>query len=458
MPPFSLSQVILIVLSLGVFLGLGGFALVSQREGERRAVRMSALIALAGGLAFSLAAFLPETTRLVLLAIVTLASMLAVIGFYLPGDKVDMSHDVPLQRVDERDIMFARARLKPGSPQYRSYYALRPENEAKDNLTRRKPGLLSPEAELANPYLFAAPQGSFTLTEAMNAAVDGEVSTIQRGLPASQMTAYIKNLARYFGALDVGVTELKPYHIYSHIGRGSGEYGAPIELDHRYAIAFTVEMAFDMIGPNPRPVGVMESARQYVEAGRVAIQLAAAIRSLGYPARAHMDGDYRVICPLVGRDAGLGEIGRMGLLMTPHQGPRVRINVVSTDLPLISDQPTRNAAVIEFCTLCEKCAANCPVHAIPFGERQEIDSALRWRINADTCFRYWNVVGTDCGRCMTVCPYSHADNLYHNLVRWGIARSGAFRRLALGLDDLFYGKKPAPRAAPAWTRVGVQRE
>ena len=47
-------------------------------------------------------------------------------------------------------------------------------------------------------------------------------------------------------------------------------------------------------------------------------------------ARAHIDGNYQVIAPLVARDAGLGTIGRMGLLMTPELGPRVRLAVVTT--------------------------------------------------------------------------------------------------------------------------------
>jgi hypothetical protein len=76
----------------------------------------------------------------------------------------------------------------------------------------------------------------------------------------------------------------------------------------------------------------MESAKQYVEASRVAVSLAAAIRYLGFPARAHIDGSYRVICPLIARDAGLGEIGRISLLMTPQHGPRVRLGVVTTSL------------------------------------------------------------------------------------------------------------------------------
>lgn len=71
------------------------------------------------------------------------------------------------------------------------------------------------------------------------------------------------------------------------------------------------------------------------------MQLAEFMRSIGYPARAHIDGSYRVVCPLVARDAGLGEIGRMGLLMTPELGPRVRIAVVTTDLPLVPDGTRR---------------------------------------------------------------------------------------------------------------------
>jgi len=47
------------------------------------------------------------------------------------------------------------------------------------------------------------------------------------------------------------------------------------------------------------------------------------------------------------------------------------------------------------------------------------------------CFRYWNVIGTDCGRCMVVCPYSHPDNAAHNMVRRAIRRSGFARRMAL---------------------------
>ncbi|MCD6400484.1 MAG: 4Fe-4S dicluster domain-containing protein, partial [Anaerolineales bacterium] len=174
------------------------------------------------------------------------------------------------------------------------------------------------------------------------------------------------------------------------------------------------------------------------------------LRAMGYNARAHIDGNYRVIAPLVARDAGLGEIGRIGLLITPKYGPRVRIGVITTDMPLVASQRKPDLSVIDFCNVCKKCAYNCPVRSIPLDDRKEVDGAYRWRINPDTCYRYWTVVGTDCGRCMTVCPYLHPNNIMHNLVRWGTKKSGAFRRFAVLMDDLLYGKQPGQRELVHW--------
>jgi len=427
--------------------GFGAFGLVSIREGERRAASVAFGVAVLTSLPLLLACLLPVVVKLVILGVIAAGG---IVLFLLPIGRVERGNDVPRQRFDERDIMFARARLVPGGPEHEAYYAMRPENQAADDEIRALPGLLSLTASKANPLAFASAEASFCLTGALREEVDGPVAPDRSNFTAAQMTSFIKHLARYYGAYTVGITELQPYHVYSHIGRGSGGYGAPVTLDHRYAVAVTVEMDHAMTGTAPNAPTAMESARQYVEAARVALQLGYLIRLLGYPARAHIDGNYRVIAPLVARDAGLGEIGRMGLLMTPELGPRVRLGVVTTDLPLIPDQRGDDTSVIDFCRICQKCVETCPSRSIPAGDQEEIDGALRWRINADTCFHYWNRVGTDCGRCMAVCPYSHPNNAAHNLVRWAVRRSGAARRAVLWMDDVFYGRKPVPRPTPDW--------
>jgi ferredoxin len=442
----------IILLGFGLFMlfGFGAFGLTSLRDREPRAARIAFAAALALSLPFLLSTLLPAPFRLTVLGFLLLAIVAGLLLFLMPIGRVDRGQDVPQKRLDERDIMFARANLEPGSPNYRAYYALRPENQEGDDKTRALPGLLSAEASEANPALFAATDATFDMIGTVRDAVDGPLAPQRTEYDTQAITALVKDLAIYWGAHTVGIAELQPYHIYTHIGRGRGQYGAPVTLDHRYAIAFTVEMDHALVGAAPAAPTLLESARQYANAAQIALQLANLIRLQGHPARAHIDGNYRVIAPLVARDAGLGEIGRMGLLMTPTLGPRVRLGVVSTDLPLILDPRSDDLSVLDFCRACQKCADNCPVRAIPFGDRKEIDGALRWRIDQEICYRYWCVTGTDCARCMALCPYSYPAGPMHNAVRWAVRRSGAARRALIWLDGLFYGRAPAPKPAPPW--------
>ena len=427
-----------------LFAGLS-FVLLSISEKEKTAAGRGLLVTLVGTSLVLSGLVLEETGQWILIASILSAFMAGVILLFLPIGKTEAEKGQPAKRVDEREIIFARARLEPGSEDYQRYYEKHPQHKEPDEQARSQPGLLNPAAKLADHLHSAAAAGSFTLTEALREAVDGPPGKDPYPADPELFTCAVKKLAFFYGALDCGVATLKPSHIYSHIGRGSGTYGDTIQLDHPFAIAFTVEMSSEMTAAAPHPPITMESARQYVESARVAVQLAAAIRELGYPARAHIDGNYRVIAPLAAREAGLGEIGRMGLLMTPRQGPRVRLGLVTTTMPLIPDGYQPDECTLDFCNICEKCALNCPSQSIPYGKREIDNGVLRWKIKPESCYQYWTVIGTDCGRCLAVCPFSHPDNWAHNLVRWGIRRSGAFRRAALFLDDFFYGKKPSVR-------------
>ncbi len=426
------------------------FAVASWRERERRAAGVALALAFVTPLPYLIAGLWAFPGQPAVAGMLLVLTALGVLLLAAPTGRRPQEPEIPKKRVDERDIMFARWKLIPGRPEYADYYRRHPEREAQDNRFRRAPGLLAPGSKEYHPFLSLATEAGFAAIDQLQGTVDGPPATKQTPVEPAAITRFLKGLALHYGAADVGVTGLRDYHVYTHVGRGAGAYGAPVELNHRYAVAVTVEMSYDMLRHAPTAPEVLEVATGYLSAGVVAVQLATFIRALGYPARAHIDGNYRVICPLVARDAGLGEIGRMGILMTPRQGPRVRIAVVTTDLPLVPDRPHGDPSAIDFCRICRKCAKNCPSQSIPHGDRQMIDGASRWRINSDSCFLYWNVVGTDCGRCIAVCPYSHPDSPFHGAVRWAIRRSPAARWLALRMDDLFYGRKPSALAWPSW--------
>ena len=223
-------------ISIFFLIGLGGFTVASIKEKERRAALVSGLATIVGSGIFIFVIYVAFEIKLAILFTVLFGLLILLILFYFPIGKIKIGNQVPANRIDERDIMFARARLKPGSKEYKAYYKLRPENENPDEKTRAKPGLMSLDAKLTNPILNASPVGSFDLTHALRDAVDGPVSENKKTLPIEEMTHYIKNLTKFYGALDMGITELKPYHVYSHIGRGPGKYGSPLPVEGTHAI------------------------------------------------------------------------------------------------------------------------------------------------------------------------------------------------------------------------------
>jgi len=391
------------------------------------------------------------------------AAILLLLFLPLKGKNYELA--IPEQHLDERDTMFSRNEIKPGEQRFDEYYKVHPVNREKDDAFRLKPGLLSSDAAYYKRYAFASAEASFKAVEAFF-PLRGKAGGMEQGAgdegqgaksmgqgngdSANELSIFLKEWVRKMGAHSVGITEMRDYHFYTYGGRKE-RYGKEVINNHRFGIAITVEMDHELTGTGPQAPVVMESALQYLNSGMIATQLAMTIRNLGYEAKTHIDANYDLICPLVARDAGLGEIGRMGLLMTPGLGPRVRIAVVTTDAPLKADEPGYDSTVIDFCSLCKKCALNCPSSSIPDGERENHPGGLRWKINQESCYTYWCQAGTDCGRCMAVCPYSHKANRFHNFIRWGIRNNFIFRRMAVRLDDLFYGAKPKVGKEPYWT-------
>lgn len=355
------------------------------------------------------------------------------------------------EQVDERDTIFARALYQLGTDEYEDYYSCRPEFRKVDERFQSLPELGEPGGQYFDRLITPISNVSFALLQEVGHLVEGEVSPEMGEVDPAEMAQRIKGLAQYLGAKLSGITKLDQAYVYSHIGRGPGRYGEKIKLDHKYAVVIGVEMDWRMVRAAPAAPALTESAREYVEAAKIAIIVARYLRSLGYPARAHIDANYRVMAVPLAWKAGLGELGRMGYLITPRFGPRARLSVVTTDMPLKTDKPIA-FGVQEFCRRCKKCAMNCPSGAIPKGEKTVIRGVEKWELDRERCYTLWRAFGTDCAVCMRVCPYSHPNTFIHNLVRFAIKRSTIARQLAVWLDDLLYGRRPRSGLPPRWAQ------
>ncbi len=450
---YSILDTVVIFSAIVIFIFFTYAAIISLIEKEKKAATSFILLGIITPLPFLFTGIIEfHNSALVSIILMSLLAMILLV-YVLPvkvgGKIVDV---FPKGRIDERNTMFSRNELQKDSENYKEYYSNNPDKLLVDEKFRSNPGLLTEGSSNYDRVMFSSADASFFAVDAFKSKVDGKVSSNRAMYDSEKISKYIKNWAKKLGAIDVGITELKDYHKYSYRGR-NGNYGNKVELSHKFAIAFTVEMDYEALKTGPHAPAVMESAQQYLAAGAIAIQLAEFIRQLGYPAKAHIDGNYEVVCPLVAKDAGLGEIGRMGLLMTPKLGPRVRIAVVTTDIPLVVDKRKFDPTITDFCNNCKKCADVCPSNAISFDNRKNIDGVNRWQINQEACFNFWTITGTDCGKCVSTCPYSHPDNFLHNIIRFGIGNSAIFSRLALSLDNVIYGNKPLSKDPVSWMKM-----
>ncbi len=378
----------------------------------------------------------------------------------LAGTRGFISGEV--KRYDEREIVFSRGRiLRPGMEQYKEFYREHPSWEEADGERRKNakpPGYIDRPYEGLNKAGVMAEQSiamNLSTPDRYSPKTPPELQTSKIDLSPEEATERIKGFARHLGADLVGITEISPCWIYSHRGmiynKNWEDWGQKIELTHKYAVVFATEMSFYLTKTSPHTPSAVEVHRNYAQGAFISSQLAAYIANLGYSATANHYRHYDTLMVPLAVDAGLGELSRMGYLITKPFGPRVRLAAVTTDLALTTDKPI-DLGIEDFCSYCKKCALSCPSGSIPLEDQTEVNGTRRWKLNAETCFEYWGKIGTGCAICMSVCPWSHADTIPHKFIKALVGRNKVSRRLFTIMDDIFYGKKPKPGGAPNWAR------
>lgn len=286
-----------------------------------------------------------------------------------------------------------------------------------------------------------------------------------------EVSTAIKIAAKFYGASLAGIAEVDERWIYEKV---FNRYSEPLGLEkeivfddvdapvysadgpciipssYKYVISLAFEMDYDGMTTYIGGPGSAATGNGYSRMGFTASCLAEFIRALGYGAIP--SGNCTGLSIPIAVDAGLGELGRMGLLVTPKYGPRVRLAKVFTNLPLVPDGPI-SFGVDEFCQVCGKCATDCPNQAISAGDKtyeavnvSTNPGVLKWPINAELCHLTWAQQGMDCSKCIQVCPFNKPQGWLHEATHILIgANSGTIDKLLLNLDDASqYGDRAAP--------------
>jgi len=280
----------------------------------------------------------------------------------------------------------------------------------------------------------------------------------------AEAAAIVAVAARFFGAGDVGIAHLDRRWVYSHYYHAETKTERPIVFNDepgyehytkpgfaangeavipagmKYVLVLVHEMDYEAMKAGPNLVEFAATRLAYSEIAFTAISLAEFIRALGYSAIPSANC-VALNIPLA-VDAGLGEMGRSGKLINRRFGPRCRISKVITDLPMAVSVPV-DMGVRRFCRSCRNCHSACPAKAIS-GSSQAISQAggftnggvYRWEIDGLKCRQFWTKSGTNCGMCITSCPFNKARRTGYDAARLLVSRTPLFNRLLLTLNNM----------------------
>ena len=208
------------------------------------------------------------------------------------------------------------------------------------------------------------------------------------------VTDAIRSRARKLGYGEVGFTSVDRRYVY----KSKREY---VRGDLRSAICLAVEQ--DYVATQSLPSIEAESAHgdAHLRQAEMAKDLVELIHSLGYSVQVWgPTWHFGPMIPLF-VNAGLGQLGINGQLLSPHFGSRARLQVITTNANVTHDRPV-DYGVTKFCELCQICSLRCPGRAINQNKvwfRGVEKSKLDFRLCRPVMTRY-----SGCGVCMKVCP------------------------------------------------------
>ena len=164
------------------------------------------------------------------------------------------------------------------------------------------------------------------------ALVSGDIEPTGDAEPGSDMTDAIRLKARELGFNEVGFTRFDHHYAYS---------SKKTWVKYEHAICVALEQDYLQTQTLPSLEAEFAHFGTYEIEGALALDLADHIRTLGYRAQVHSPNDNSGAYIPMFINAGLGQLGANGQLLSPHFGSRARLAIITTDAPVSYDQAYR---------------------------------------------------------------------------------------------------------------------
>lgn len=218
-------------------------------------------------------------------------------------------------------------------------------------------------------------------------------------LPTSEpdgedVTEEIRKRALDLGYGEVGFTRNDRHYVYQS-RKSAMKSGLP------NAICLALEQDYVKTQTIPSMDAEDTHFGTYFDQGPLTAELVSFIHSLGY--RCQVSGPTWHYGPMIPMfvQAGLGQLGANGQLLSPHFGSRARLQIIYTDANLTLDSPI-DYGIHSFCQECKVCVDRCPGRALT-SEKVWYRGIEKNKLAFKRC-RPVMAEYEGCGICMKVCP------------------------------------------------------
>lgn len=164
--------------------------------------------------------------------------------------------------------------------------------------------------------------------------------------------ARFKKFAHAMGIVSIGYAQVDPELI--NIG----------ELVYPNAIVLTLEMGKDIIKTPPGPEAQKLNDATYTKLGNITYALSDFMRANGFATQAAHPYGSMVGFSQLAEKAGLGGIGKSGLLISPELGPRQKISAIFNSIENLPLNDDKHSWILDYCEKCGKCIKACPEKAL----------------------------------------------------------------------------------------------
>lgn len=186
-------------------------------------------------------------------------------------------------------------------------------------------------------------------------------------------------------------------------------------IQYPHAIVLTMEMDREIIETAPGPEAKRLNDSAYAKLADVTYKLSDYLRENGFATEvAHPYENIVNFSPLA-QKAGLGWMGKNGLIITPELGPGQKISAILVSIANLPGKDRNEHSWIPgYCDICGKCAKACPEEALiqkgHFKEDKEIDFVPKLCIGCSQ----------GCTYCIEDCPfnekgYEHVKNKFDKM-------------------------------------------